>query len=86
MIFTKGGYALFDKDEFDKQEKNPDWIVPKLTETMDTIICKHRKGFLGWMGWGGSVFQWNPDLKIGFGYVPMDLWVNDHPNFKTSFL
>ena len=25
-----------------------------------------RDGFYGWMGFGGSVFQWNPELKIGY--------------------
>ena len=25
-----------------------------------------RAGFYGWMGFGGSVFQWNPKLNIGW--------------------
>ena len=29
-----------------------------------------RNGYYGWLGYGGSVFQWHPDLKIGFAYVP----------------
>ena len=28
-----------------------------------------RTGWYGWLGHGGSVFQWHPDLKIGFGYT-----------------
>jgi len=28
-----------------------------------------RVGFVGWMGAGGSVLQWNPELRIGFGYA-----------------
>jgi len=31
-----------------------------------------RDGFVGWMGYGGSVLQWNPEHKVGFGYVPFD--------------
>ena len=27
-----------------------------------------RMGYIGWMGLGGSVMQWHPDHKIGFGY------------------
>jgi len=30
----------------------------------------NRDGFYGWMGYGGSLFQWHPKLKIGFAYVP----------------
>merc|ERR1711935_355695 len=29
-----------------------------------------RKGFYGWIGYGGCVFQWHPDLNIGFAYTP----------------
>merc|ERR1712037_344698 len=29
-----------------------------------------RDGYYGWIGYGGSVFQWHPKLKIGFAYVP----------------
>ena len=29
-----------------------------------------RNGYYGWMGYGGSLFQWHPKLQIGFAYVP----------------
>ena len=32
-----------------------------------------REGYYGWLGLGGSVAQWHPELKIGFGFVPNDL-------------
>ena len=28
-----------------------------------------RAGYYGWMGYGGSVFQWEPELNIGFAYT-----------------
>merc|ERR1719469_476843 len=28
-----------------------------------------REGFVGWMGMGGSVLQWHPQERIGFGYA-----------------
>ena len=34
-----------------------------------------RPGYIGWHGYGGSVFQWDPELKIGFAYCPtLLLW------------
>lgn len=39
-----------------------------------------REGFYGWMGLGGSIFQWHPELAIGFGYVPTQLHVLDMVN------
>ena len=36
-----------------------------------------REGFYGWMGLGGSIFQWHPELDIGFGFVPTSLHVLD---------
>ena len=34
---------------------------------------KERIGYFGWDGFGGSVMQWHPKLKIGFAYVPTKL-------------
>ena len=28
-----------------------------------------RDGFVGWLGFGGSVLQWHPGRNIGFGYT-----------------
>jgi CubicO group peptidase (beta-lactamase class C family) len=36
-----------------------------------------REGFYGWMGLGGSIFQWHPRHEIGFGFVPTSLHVLD---------
>ena len=30
----------------------------------------NNNGFVGWMGWGGSIFQWHPELKIGYAFNP----------------
>jgi hypothetical protein len=39
-----------------------------------------REGFYGWMGLGGSIFQWHPQHQIGFGFVPTALHVLDFLN------
>ena len=45
-----------------------------------------RQGYYGWMGYGGSVFQWHPELKIGFAYVPTLMnWI-DLTNNKGRLL
>ncbi len=36
-----------------------------------------REGFYGWMGLGGSIFQWHPELDIGFAFVPTSLHTLD---------
>jgi len=60
--FTQGGVCAF------KAESMPD----PLTESEKTLInC--REGYYGWMGFGGSIFEWHPELNIGFGYVPTNL-------------
>ena len=45
-----------------------------------------REGFYGWIGTGGSVMQWNPHLKIGFSYIPVDLVKMDFSSFRSSQL
>ena len=39
-----------------------------------------REGFYGWMGLGGSIFQWHPQLQLGFAFVPTRLHVLDFLN------
>ena len=50
-----------------------------------------REGFYGWMGLGGSIFQWHPEHQIGFAFVPTSLHVLDIVNergkvFQTEVL
>jgi len=49
-------------------------------------VSPGRGGYFGWMGFGGSVFQWHPELKIGFGYVPTLLTWIDLTNNKARLL
>jgi len=50
------------------------------------LAIQQREGYVGWMGLGGSVFQWHPELKIGFAYVPSLLQSLDFTNTRGSFL
>jgi CubicO group peptidase (beta-lactamase class C family) len=45
-----------------------------------------REGFYGWMGLGGSVFQWHPESDIGFAFVPTSLHVLDLLNERGKLL
>ena len=65
--FTQGGVALFPE-------------VNASSSVLDRALNQGRQGFYGWMGLGGSVFQWHPELKIGFGFVPTSLHVLDFFN------
>ena len=58
--FTQAGLALFDDAD---GAKGP----------LEAGMNCGRDGFYGWMGFGGSVFQWHPQKRIGFAYVPTAL-------------
>jgi len=45
-----------------------------------------RKDWVGWMGLGGSVFQWHPELKISFAYVPSLLQPFDYTCLRGAYL
>lgn len=45
-----------------------------------------RQGFYGWLGLGGSIFQWHPELDIGFAFVPTALHVLDFFNERGKAL
>ena len=65
--FTQGGVA-----RFGALSRNPQRIVRSLNVGRD--------GFYGWMGLGGSIFQWHPERRIGFAFVPTSLHVPDFVN------
>lgn len=65
--FTQGGVAFFSECDGNSSQ-------------LDRAINTGREGFFGWMGLGGSLFQWHPELKIGFGYIPTSLNVIDLVN------
>jgi CubicO group peptidase (beta-lactamase class C family) len=62
--FTQGGLAHFTETTRSSPRKERDFN-------------EGREGFYGWMGLGGSLFQWHPEHQIGFGYVPTSLNVLD---------
>ena len=65
--FTQGGVDYF--------------TAPTANSTaLESAFNSGREGFYGWMGFGGSIFQWHPEHKIGFGYVPTSLNVLDLVN------
>ena len=62
--FTQSGLAYFEgRSTFD--------------DPWEKGLVEGREGFFGWMGFGGSIFQWHPRLKIGFSFVPTSLnWLD----------
>lgn len=48
--------------------------------TFERDFQEGREGFYGWMGLGGSIFQWQPEHEIGFGFVVTELHVLDFLN------
>jgi hypothetical protein len=43
-----------------------------------------RESFYGWMGFGGSVFQWSKDLDVSFAYAPTLLSWYDLQNLRGA--
>jgi CubicO group peptidase (beta-lactamase class C family) len=62
--FTQGGVALFTESNASSTH-------------VDRAFNDGREGFYGWMGLGGSLFQWHPEHRVGFGFVPTSLHVLD---------
>lgn len=47
---------------------------------LERALNEGREGFYGWMGFGGSIYQWHPELDIGFAFVPTALHYLDLTN------
>ena len=52
----------------------------------ERVMKSGRNGFVGWMGFGGSVMQWHPRLNLGFGYTCTLLTWWDLANSKARKL
>lgn len=70
--FTQGGVNVF-----------TDYPDDKIGER---ILKSGRSGFVGWMGFGGSVIMWHPGHRIGFGYTCTLLTWWDMANTKARKL
>jgi CubicO group peptidase (beta-lactamase class C family) len=71
--FTKGGLNY---------HVNPENPLQSEAEGLNN----NREGFYGWFGFGGSLFQWHPELKIGFAFVPTKLHALEMFNNRASVL
>lgn len=65
--FTQGGVA-----HYASCSSNSNWL--------QRAFNQGREGFYGWMGLGGSLFQWHPEHEIGFAFVPTSLHMLDLMN------
>lgn len=69
--FTQGGLNFFTMENSGNNR-------------IDRGMNQGREGFYGWMGAGGSIFQWNPELEIGFAFVPTSLHLIDLFNERSK--
>ena len=46
----------------------------------------YEDGWVGWMGLGGSLLQWHPELRISFAFVPSFLDWSDLDNTRAKTL
>lgn len=65
--FTQGGVDCF-------QPCGPD------SSRLERAFNEGREGFYGWMGFGGSIFQWHPEQDVSFAFVPTSLHYLDFLN------
>ena len=89
VCFYQGGVALWTKENFSHPLMTfggPEAGEVKPPSFGESISVEGREGFVGWAGLGGSVMQWHPELKIGFGYVPCDFNVLDFNNTRGAKL
>ena len=65
-----------------------DRFLPSTSDSplLEKALNDGREGFYGWMGLGGSIFQWHPQAEIGFAFVPTSLHVLDFLNERGKLL
>lgn len=81
---TEGGVGVHENVEDPKVMEELSKGLTPLASHLGQQLHKGREGFHGWLGLGGSVAQWHPELKIGFGYVPNHLNMADFNNTRGA--
>ena len=68
--YTQGGIHKYGLESLDAQNTDSKFGHPEFTTLFEKHLHSNREGFYGWQGYGGKVFQWHPQLNIGFAYDP----------------
>ena len=88
--FTQGGVNKY-RNSFQQIPETQLESLPRFEDYEDDkmgerVLKSGRAGFVGWMGFGGSVMQWHPGLDMGFGYTCSLLTWWDLANTKARKL
>lgn len=70
--FARGGVDVFKVNSGD-----PAWVRRE---------SARRAGFVGWLGMGGAVMQWHPELRVGFAFTTDLLAWHDARNSSAARL
>ena len=70
LVCTKGGVFKFDLEIIKTYIENKSQVFD--ANAVQYRINKNREGYIGWLGYTGSVLQWHLDQKISFAYVPAE--------------
>ena len=82
--YTKGGIHLFGLKYMTIPKTQDSPFQEKCLSDFEFLQHEPKSGFYGWQGYGGSLFQYDPVLKIGFSYVPTDLFILDFCNHRGA--
>ena len=77
---------MFGRAGIDSTPLNEQLYMPGITDRCENMMHGARAGWFGWAGLGGSIFQWHPEHKIGFGYATTDLYRFDMVNARASII
>ena len=80
--FTQGGVNLFSLERGKDTIEHPKMKF-KHQNALYEAVNGMRKDYYGWMGLGGSIMQWQPELEIGISYVPFELYIPDINNLRS---
>jgi len=69
--FTQGGVNLYT-------------LAGTSRTSMDRMFNEGREGFYGWIGLGGSTFQWHPMHELSFAFVPTAIHLLDPANTRAK--
>jgi CubicO group peptidase (beta-lactamase class C family) len=79
-IYNQGGGHVFGNSQYKPYSNG--LPIPHISRELND----GREGWIGWLGFGGSVVMWHPQCKLGFAYVPAELHIFDNGNSRGRLI
>ena len=83
--YTKGGVYKWNPIKASEAPENV-FNMQDFTSRCAEGANRNRGGYYGWMGYGGSIFNWDLQHKISFAFIPTNIYRMDGVAMRAGLM